>query len=105
LPIQAQTVPSSFYLPTKKPKDDEIMHVKAVCFDLYGTSAVVQKAMSVTQASDFLVSRGYEVYHKHLGQLGTTFLSLTILNSVTNPAEQSSSRCWGDWASSLILKH
>ena len=42
------------------------MHVKAVCFDLYGTLAVVQKAMSVTQASDFLVSRGYEVYPQAL---------------------------------------
>lgn len=66
MPIQAQTVPSSFHLPTKKPKDDEIMHVKAVCFDLYGTLAVVQKAMSATQASDFLVSRGYEVYPQAL---------------------------------------
>ena len=66
MPIQAQTVPSSFHLPTKKPKDDEIMHVKAVCFDLYGTLAVVEKAMSVTQASDFLVSRGYEVYPQAL---------------------------------------
>ena len=43
------------------------MHVKAVCFDLYGTLAVVEKAMSETQASDFLVSRGYEVYPQALG--------------------------------------
>ena len=81
------------------------MHVKAVCFDLYGTLAVVEKAMSETQASDFLVSRGMRFIHKHLGQLGTTFLSLTILNSVTNPVEQRSSMCWRDWASSQIPKH
>lgn len=38
------------------------MQVKAVCFDLYGTLAQVEKSISDRQASDFLVSRGFEVY-------------------------------------------
>jgi len=42
------------------------MHIKAVCFDLYGALAVVENAMSEAQASDFLVSRGYEVYPQAL---------------------------------------
>ncbi len=42
------------------------MHIKAVCFDLYGTLAVVENAMSEAHASDFLVSHGYEVYPQAL---------------------------------------
>jgi HAD superfamily hydrolase (TIGR01549 family) len=38
------------------------MRVKAVFFDLYGTLAYIEKPISDQQASEFLVSRGCEVY-------------------------------------------
>lgn len=42
------------------------MRIKAVCFDLYGTLAYVADPVSDESASDFLVSRGYEVYPQAL---------------------------------------
>lgn len=43
------------------------MCIKAVCFDLYGTlAAVVENAVTEAQASEFLVSQGYEVYPQAL---------------------------------------
>jgi len=42
------------------------MRIKAVCFDLYGTLAYVAEPISDKSASDFLVSRGYEVYPQAL---------------------------------------
>ena len=42
------------------------MPIKAVCFDLYGTLAYVAEPVSDKSASDFLVSRGYEVYPQAL---------------------------------------
>lgn len=42
------------------------MCIKAVCFDLHGTLAVVENAMTEAQVSEFLVSRGYDVYPQAL---------------------------------------
>lgn len=42
------------------------MRIKAVCFDLYGTLAYVEEPFSEKSASDFLVSRGYDVYPQAL---------------------------------------
>ena len=42
------------------------MRIKAVCFDLYGTLAYVAEPVSEKSASDFLVSRGYDVYPQAL---------------------------------------
>jgi len=42
------------------------MRIKAVCFDLYGTLAYVAEPVSDKSASDFLVSRGYDVYPQAL---------------------------------------
>lgn len=42
------------------------MQIKAVCFDLYSTLAYVAEPVSDKSASDFLVSRGYEVYPQAL---------------------------------------
>lgn len=38
------------------------MTIKAVLFDLYGTIAHIRKPVTDQEASDYLVSRGYEVY-------------------------------------------
>lgn len=38
------------------------MNIKAVLFDLHGTLAHVRNPVTEQEASDFLVSRGYEVY-------------------------------------------
>lgn len=44
----------------------ELVDIKVVLFDLYGTLAYVDDPISDEYASDFLVSRGYEVYPQAL---------------------------------------
>ena len=43
------------------------MRLRAVLFDLYGTLASQEETVSDEYVSEFLISRGYEVYPQELG--------------------------------------